>query len=209
MYRNWVFLFLLALSGCVSMPSIEAMLDKMYNVPSEGASQFDGTKHIQMSNMLCSNTVILEMYQDTKKAGSGVVLVKAGTNEITNIGKGESLLIKVDDKVRSFSAVSSTTEYEKIYYEHGVSIPFSNKSYVFPEAFVKEMASSNLLMVKMNLLNNTYIEGKCSPVTLEEYQELNSHLGIKFTQENINTANKVAAQHGIKEFVEMMESRQW
>ena len=75
--------------------------------------------------------------------------------------------------------------------------------------FVEKMASSGILMVKMNLLNNTYIEGKCSPVTLEEYQEQNNHLGIQFTQKDIDTGNKAAAQLGIKEFVAMMESTQW
>lgn len=185
------------------------MLADMYNVPSRGESQFDGTRHIRMSNMLCSNSIILEMYQDTKKARAGVVLVRAGTNEIANIGGGESLLIKVDDEVRSFSSGSSATDHDRMYFEHGGTIPFSNKSYVLPEGFVKKMASSGILIVKMELLNNSYIEGKCSPVTLKEYQERNNYLGIKFTQNEIDAGNKVAAQLGIKEFVRILESTQW
>ena len=113
MFRNGIILLLVFLSGCVSMPDTETMLAKMYNVPSKGESQFDGTKHIRMSNMICSNTILLEMYQDTKKAEAGVVLVRAGTNNITNIDNGESFLIKVDDEVRSFSSGSSITDMTK------------------------------------------------------------------------------------------------
>ena len=209
MYKISILIISALSAGCVSVQDTETMLAKMYNVPSSGKSQFDDTKHIRMSNMVCSNRIILEMYQDTKKASSDLVLVKAGAKEITNIGNKESLHIKVDDEIRSFSSASVMTEHDKIYYDYGVTVQFSNKSYLIPEEFVKRMASANQLMVKMNLLNNTYIEGKCSPVTLEEYQEQNNHLGFTFTQKDIDTANKASAQLGIQEFVKMMVNTEW
>lgn len=209
MHINRILVLLVFISGCVSIPDTESMLAKMYNIPSKGESQFDGTMHVRMRNMICSNTIILEMYQDTKKASSGEVLVKAGTNEITNIGDGNSLLIKIDDEIRAFKSSSSITEHDRIQYDYGVNIPFSNKFYLIPEEFVRKMASSNILMVKMNLLNNSYVEGKCSAVTLEEYQQQNSHLGIKFTQKDIDTGNKASAQLGIKEFITLIDSESW
>ena len=209
MYINIVLVLLLLISGCMSIPDTESMLAKMYNIPSKGESQFDGTKHVRMRNMICSNAIILEMYQDTKNARSGEVLVKAGTNEITNVGDGNSLLIKIDDEIRSFKSYSSITEHDRIQYDHGVNIPFSNKLYVISEEFVRKMASSDILMVKMNLLNNSYVEGKCSAVTLEEYQEQNSYLGMKFTQKDIDTGNKASAHLGIKEFITLIDAESW
>ena len=165
-----IFLLLTFISGCVSFPDTETTLKNMYNVPSSGSSQFDGTKYIRLSNMLC-NSVMFELYQDTQKSKSGVVLLKAGSNSITNIGDGESLLIKLDGKTYSFKSNDALTEHETIPVGYGVTMSFSHRTYIVPEAFVREAASSKLFLAKVYLLNNTFIEGKCSPVTLQEAKE--------------------------------------
>jgi len=92
-----VLLLLIPIYGCVSYPDRNEIVKNMFNVPSSGSSQFDGTKYIRMSKMLCG-PVIFELYQDTQKSKKGIVLLQAGSNSITNVGKGKSLLIKVDGK---------------------------------------------------------------------------------------------------------------
>lgn len=191
-------LLISALAGCVSLPDT---LHNMYNVPSSGMSQFDGTKYIRLSNILCLNSVMFELYQDTHKAKKGLVLLKAGSTSITNIGKGESLLFKVDGETYSFKSHSAVTEHD--------TLLFSHKSYLVPEEFVRKAASSNILLTKMYLLNNSFIEGKCSPVTLQEARELNKTLDIKITQEHVDTGNSVAAIYGFREFVKMMDTTSW
>lgn len=197
------------LGGCVSLPDTKTMLHNMYNVPSSGTSQFDGTKYIRLSNMVCSNSVVLELYQDTQKSKKGLVLLKAGSNSITNIGNGESLLFKIDGETYSFKSNSTVTEYDKLYFDYGVTVPFSHKSYIVPEEFVRKAASSNLLLTKMHLLNNTSIEGKCSPVTLQESREQNQKIDMEITQEIVDTGNSVAAIYGFREFVKMMDTTSW
>jgi hypothetical protein len=61
----------------------------------------------------------------------------------------------------------------------------------------------------MNLLNNTFIEGKCSPVTLEESKEQYKALSLNITQEHVDTGNKFAAINGFREFVKMMQTTSW
>jgi hypothetical protein len=133
---------LLIVSGCMSMPSPETRLSSMYNVASAGSSQFDGTKYIRVTNMNCSNSIIFELYQDTVKFKQGIVLIKAGSNSITNIDGGKSLLLKIDGKTYSFEPVSPVTEHETIYFGYGASIPFSYKTYIMPDVIVKEAALS-------------------------------------------------------------------
>ena len=95
MFRIALVFSLLIVSGCMSMLSPETRLSSMYNVASSGLSQFDGTKYIRVTNMNCSNSIIFELYQDTVKFKQGIVLLKAGSNSITNIDGGKSLLIKI------------------------------------------------------------------------------------------------------------------
>ncbi len=191
------------------MPDTETMLKNMYNVPSSGSSQFDGTKYIRLSNMVCSNAVVFELYQDSKKKKDGLVLLKAGSNSITNIGTGKSLLFKVDGEDYSFSSVDSITEHGELYFSQGATIPFSYKTYLISEEFVRKAALSNSLLTKMFLLNNSYIEGKCSPVTLREFQEHNKYLGVSVTQKDVDTGNKVAVIYGFKDFLNMSDSTSW
>ena len=87
------------------------MLKEMYNIPSSGSSQFDGTKYVRMSNMYCSGSVLLELYQDTDKKKNGLVLLKAGSNSITNIGDGQSFHLKIDGETHSFKSIREITEY--------------------------------------------------------------------------------------------------
>lgn len=209
---TWILLLMSSLTGCVSFPDTETTLKNMYNVPSSGTSQFDGTKYIRLSNMRC-NSIMFELYQDTQKSKKGIVLLKAGSNSVTNIGEGESLLIKLDGKTYSFKSNDALTEHETIPVEYGVTMSFSHKTYVVPEIFVRAAASSNVFLAKMYLLNNSFIEGKCSAITLQEAREqsreINKNLGLEITQEHVDTGNKVAAINGFREFVKMMDSTSW
>ena len=202
-------LLLFLVAGCVSWPDFETTARSMYNVTSSGTSKFDGTKHIRLSNMQCSGTIMFELYQDTAKSKSSTVLLKAGSNSITNIGNGESLLIKLDGKTYSFRSNDVLTEHESIHFGHGVTMPFSHKTYVVPETVVREAASSNVFLARVHFLNNTFIEGKCSAFTLQETKEENKHLGLDITQKHIDTGNKFAAVNGFREFVRMMDTTTW
>jgi hypothetical protein len=200
------------LQGCISPVSTQEMLGKLYNVPTSGVSQFDDTKFIRVTKMFCSNnTVGFELYQDTPKHNAGYILVEAGTNTITNIGKGKSLHIKIDGKTHSFESRDVNTEYDEHVYEYGFTTRFSHKSFVIPEPVIREIASSKEFLVKLNLLNNTYVEGKCSPVTLDEYKEANEKLSWSkdVTQEQMDNANKITALYGFRQFVTMMDSTKW
>jgi hypothetical protein len=199
------------LQGCVSQANIEKSLSQMYNVSSSGTSQFDKSKHIRVTKMFCSNIVAFELYQDTPKHNNGIVLLNAGTKTITNIGTGKALHIKIDGKAYSFESKDILTEHDKQYYDYGITSPFSHKSFVVPETIVREIASSNEFLVKLNLLNHTYVEGKCSPVTLAEYKEANkgSSWANDVTQDGIDSANKYSALNGFRKFVQMMDSTKW
>ena len=79
MVRLMTALLLLAVgAGCAVFPDSEATMRGMYNVASSGTSKFDGTKHIRVSNMNCTGTVMFALYQDTAKSKAGVVLLMAG-----------------------------------------------------------------------------------------------------------------------------------
>jgi hypothetical protein len=199
------------LQGCVSQASMQKTLGEMYNVPTSGISQFDNTKFIRVTKMSCSNIVGFELYQDTPKHNAGYVLLQAGTHTITNIGKGKALHIKVDGKTHSFESRGVITEHDEHVYKYGLTTPFSNKSFIIPEHVIREIASSKEFLVKLNLLNNTYVEGKCSPVTLAEYQEANgkSSWPMGVAQEHIDNANTVTALYGFQQFVTMMDSTAW
>ena len=198
----------LLLSGCVSTADIASMAKGMYNIPSSGTSQFDGTKHIRVSKMLCSS-IEFELYQGTNKSNKGIVLLKAGSNSIVNIGDGQSLHIKLDDDVHSFKASSTLTEHETGSSIYGVSRSFSSKTYMLPEAFVRKVAASKVFLAKIHFLNSSYIEGQCSTMTFEEAQELNKDKGVKITQEHVNLSNSIVAVTGFRQFVNMMDSTEW
>ena len=201
--------FSVLLAGCVSTESIETSMGNMYNVASSGASQFDDTKYIRLSNMVCSNTVMFELYQDTPKAKNGYVLLNAGSKSIDNIGNGESLHLKINDEKYSFKSNDVVTDHETIPVGYGVNMHFSHKSYLIPEAIIRDAAASNIFVAKVNLLNNTYIEGKCSSVTLEEARDNSKHLDLKITQQGVDSSNKFTATAGFKQFVKMMDATIW
>lgn len=202
---------LVVMLGCVPMPDIESSMSGMYNVPSHGVSQFDGTKYVRVTNMRCGS-VMFELYQDTPKSKAGIVLLKAGSVSIDNIGEGKSLLIKLDGKVYSFESNDSMTEHESIPtgpVGYRTTMAYSHKSYVVPEAVVREAAASGVFLAKMYLLNNTFIEGQCSPVTMEQAKESSSDTGIEIKQEHLDIGNKFSAINGFREFVRMMDVTAW
>lgn len=203
----FILLFLSSLTGCVSTSS-ETLLKRMYNVPSSGLSQFDESKYIRLSNMQC-NSIIFELYQDTQKSKNSVVLLKAGVSSIANVASGESLLIKIDGEIHTLKSNDSFTEHGTIYFPHGVNVPFSHKTYIVPESLVRAVASSNVFLSKLHLLNNTFEEGKCSNTSLEEARENNKGLGLEITQKDVDTANKITAANGFRKFVEMIDSTSW
>ncbi len=208
-----VLLLLLSLMGCATMPDTETTLRSMYNISSSGESQFDGTKYIRIRNMLCTTEVMFALYQDTAKSKKGIVLLQAGSNSITNIGNGKSLHIKLDGKIYSFSSNDAVTEYDTIPIAYGGTFNYSHKTFVIPEAIVREAASSEEFLAKLYLLNNTFIEGKCSPVSLQEAKEINKQINkqynVNITQEYIDTVNKYSALNGFRDFVKMMDSTVW
>ena len=197
--------------GCVSQAEIEKSMDAMYNVPSSGTSQFDKTKYIRVSKISCSNTILFELYQDTKKHEKGIVLLQAGTNTITNIGNKKSLLIKIDDKTLSFKSNSVLTNHDTYNYGYGVTQPFSHKTFILPESVIRNIASSKEFLSRLYLLDNTYVEGKCSSVTLQEYKNnnKNSSYSVDVTQEGIDSSNKYTAQNGFRKFVKLIDSTKW
>lgn len=197
----------LLLQGCVSAKETDAILKSLYNVASTGSSQFDGSKYIRVNNILCSNTVVFELYQDSSQFNKGIVLLRAGTPSITNIGNGESLFIKLDGKVYTFESADSLTEHSSL--KVGYGIPFSYKTYLVPNIFVRKVASSDVFLSKITLLNNTFVEGKCSALTLQESIEQGKKYGSQITQDTVDIANKVSAINGFKEFIRMMDSTIW
>lgn len=209
MYQMLIFLFCICISGCVSIPDTKTMIQKTYNIPTSGVSKFDGTQHVRMSNMFCSNTIILEMYQDTNKALKDLVLVKAGVSSINNIGGAHSLLFKVDGDIESFSPRSELTEHSNIYFGNGISKSYSFKTYLIPEVYIRKMATAKELMSKIHLLNNTYVEGGCSITDFDTYSKNSPNSGIKITQEHIDMSNLSVAQTGIKNFMTLIDNREW
>lgn len=196
------------MAGCVS---IESIREKAFNVPSSGVSQFDETKHIRMSEMACSS-ISFELYQDTAKHDLGTVLLNAGArSDITNIGKGKSLLIKLDGELFEFESHDVLTERDTVHLGYGVTMTSSTKSYVVPDVFVRKAAEAQTFLVKVRLLNNSYIEGKCSDLTLEEHQSNAEKFDISYksTQKDVDRGNRFTAQEGFREFVRMMDATKW
>ncbi|MBO1519551.1 hypothetical protein [Oceanisphaera pacifica] len=203
--------FLFSMAGC-AFTDTEALLQSMYNVPSSGSSKFDGTKYIRMSNVVC-NSVMFELYQDTKKAERGLVLLESGTTEIENIGDGKSLHFKLDGELYSYNTGDVVTEHDTVPMGQRLNIPFSHKTYIIPEKVIRQAAGSEEFLVKLDLANGTFIEGTCSPLTLAQAKDQDTKPGNysapNITQEHVDTANRISAQNGFREFVEMMDSTAW
>jgi hypothetical protein len=86
---------------------------------------------------------------------------------------------------------------------------FSHKTYIVPDALVREVAASQVFLARVRLLNNSYIEGKCSPLTLAEAKEEYKQVGLELTQKELDAGNKFAAVNGFREFVRMMDITAW
>ena len=197
------------LQGCASPYDAESMVQEMYNTVETGESQFDGTKYIRVSHMMCQSLVALELYQDSNQAEKGVVLVNAGTSSISNIDDGESLSFRVDDERFSFSSFDLTTDHERLPFSYGATISFSHKSYIVDESLIRSIASSDFVVARIRKLNNTYVEGICTPLSMKEY---NSTQGKQFgdvSQKNLDIGNKGSAIYGFKKFVQLMDQTQW
>lgn len=206
--KKLILIPLLIMTGCVN---IESISEKAFNVPSSGISQFDETKHIRMSEMACSN-ISFELYQDTAKQGLGVVLLSAGArSDITNIGKGKSLLIKLDGELFEFESHDILTERDTVHLGYGVTMTSSTKSYVVPEVFVRKASEAQTFLAKVRLLNNSYIEGKCSALTLEEHESDAQKFdpSYKASQKDVDRRNRYSAQEGFREFAKMMDTTKW
>ena len=196
------------LTSCVQIQTIEEVLEDMYNVVTLGSSEFDETKYVRVTRIFC-HSVLFELYQDTYKAKNGMVLVSAGTNSTVNIGDGDSLALKLDGEIHRFNSNDVTTDFSSYYYANGRSVPTSMKHYVIPENVVRTAANSQEFLVRLSLLNDTYIEGKCSPLTFEEAQEYNDKHGLKTKQDHLDMANKVAGVIGFQKFVGLVDSTEW
>lgn len=197
------------LQGCVSPYDAESMVQAMYNTVDAGESQFDGTKYIRVSHMMCQDSVALELYQDSSQAEKGVVLVNAGTISISNIDDGESLFLRVGDQRFSFSSFDLTTDYDRLQFAYGATIPFSNKSYIVDESLIRSIASSDFVVARIRKLNNTYVEGICTPLSMKEYESTQGKQFGDVSQKNLDIGNKGAAIYGFKKFVELMDQTQW
>lgn len=204
-----IILLIYFLQGCVSPYDAESMIGKMYNTVDTGHSPFNGTKYIRVSHMMCQESVALELYQDSNQAEKGVVLVKAGTNSISNIDNGESLFLRVGDQRFSFSSFDLTTDYDNLQFAYGVTTPFSNKSYIVDESLIRLIASTDFVVARIQKLNNTYVEGICTPLSMEEYQSTQGKQFGDVSQKNLDIGNKGAAIYGFRKFVELMDQTQW
>lgn len=194
------------LAGCTSTSD---MLHSMYNIPSAGSSTFDGSKHIRVTNIYCS-PIVFELYQESRQHKNEMAVLRAGTASITNIADGEALHLKIGDQVFSYPAVSSLTDHDTIYFTSGISRPFSYKTFLVPVSVVRQAAASNSLYARLYLLNQSYLDGKCSPVTLFEALEASAkYAGLTVTQENVDHANEVSGIFGFREFVKMMDATLW
>lgn len=202
---------LLFCQGCLGPMDPNTIMRNSWNVPSSDVSVFDGSKNIRMSNVACSQ-VVLEFYQDEEKSKQNVVLVTAGTRSIENIGDGVSLLFNVDGKVHSFKSSSVVTEHDSISVGEptfGFSqIPYSYKKYIIPESFIRKAAAAKILMAKMYLLNSSFLEGICTPVTLEQARRQAGQEAY-ITQASVDLMNGSAAIYGFREFVKMMDNAKW
>ena len=200
---------IIVLQSCASHYDPEGMVQEMYNTVDTGESQFDGTKYIRVSHMMCQDSVALELYQDSSQAEKGVVLVNAGTSSISNIDDGESLFLRVDDQRFSFSSFDTTTDYDRFHFAYGATIPFSHKSYIVDESLIRSIASSDFVVARIRKLNNTYVEGICTPLSMKEYNNTQGKRFGDVSQNDLDIGNKGAAIYGFRKFVELIDQTQW
>lgn len=195
-------IFVLLISACTS---VDSLTKNMFNVPSSSESKFDGTKHIRVSAIVCGE-IMFELYQDTKQADKGSVLLSTGPyNDIENIANGESLEIKLDGELLKFESQNKVTDHGDMLLGAGGSVRFSHKTYVAPNMFIAKAAQSQEFYVRLHLLNNSYIEGQCSEYSKTDLiNELGGN-GSEITQKDIDRVNSQAGIVGFRKFAEMMK----
>jgi hypothetical protein len=200
-------ILLFSLQGCVSVAELDAISKDIYNIPSSGKSQFDDTKYISMKSMYCSN-ITLKLYQDSPQHTNGVVLLSAGTRSIVNLNK--TLHLKIDGKKSTFKSNDLTTQYDHEYSKYG-NYSFSHRKYIVPESLINEISDANEVFARISTSNNEYIDGKCSSLTLAEYNEANKGMpyALEATPELLDSVNSHSAQNGFRNFLHMMNTTIW
>lgn len=197
-------LSLTVLSGCMSLPDRDVMLHETYNVPTSGSARLDGKTFIKVSNITCSNSIVLELYQDAANNHSGTVVMKAGSASVIDIDGGKSLQMKIDNKPHSFQSGEEDTEHEKLNFGDSATFLFSYKTYILPEGIVRDAASSKVLLVKLNLSDGKSTAGECSTSTLQ-HAEKEGRSNADKDQEDQDVDNKFAAVKGFIKFVDLID----
>jgi hypothetical protein len=136
-------------------------------------------------------------------------LVKAGTNSIGNIDDGESLFLRVGDERFGFTSFDSGTDYDRLQFTYGATIPFSNRSYILDESLIRSIASSDFVVARIRKLNNTYVEGICTHLSMEEYKSTQGKRFGDVSQKNLDIGNEGAAVYGLRKFVQLMNQTEW
>lgn len=188
----------LLLSGCMSTNS--EIMGEMYNKVSVNYSKFDNTKSVSVSNMICVDDVLIKLFQTTTQKKDDVIILSAGTTTPNNIGSGYSLNFNIDGDTYSFEPISTITNYDDIYYTHGVTGKFYNKSYRVDSSFIRKFAAAKSIIIRLNLLNNKYTDAICTPVTPKDYFDLT---GITRTENQLVDANANLSQKGVLKFISL------
>lgn len=187
--------FLVALSGCQT--TIEDKFEGNLNVPTYGKSKFDDIEYVMISNIVCTNRIAFNLFQDTNKSYRSNVLLTAGTGYIEAIGTGKSLMFKIDGNLYEFESISNTTDFGKIFSKHGNSGHFSSKKYFIRENLIREIAESQEFLVKIKLSSGGYREGECSHININKFSEGD--------RGRIELQNKYSGIEGFKKFVNAID----
>lgn len=207
MNRVFIIVSMIFIGGCIT--PISEIMDSTFNVTSTGVSEFDGTKHIRITNIRCGD-IAFQLYQDTTKAKRGIVLLEAGVQYTKNIADGESLQIKLDSRTITLITNDVTTNFTSEWYGSGAYATekhISLKTYIVPVSTIEDIAKSNLFIARVHLLGNTYEEDKCSFLTLKEYRDILKKSDIHSTgsdQKNLDMSNQHSALEGFRKFVKLM-----
>jgi hypothetical protein len=156
---------------------------------------------------------MFELYQDSQKAGRGIVILEGGTTAVENVADGKSLHFKLDGEVYSYGSGDIVTQHDNVPMGQLLNTSFSHKTYTIPEKVIRQAAESEVFLVKLDLASGTFIEGTCSPLTLaqakEQSEDSENYPAMEITQEHVATAIRTSASNGFREFVKMMDSTAW
>ena len=165
------------------------------------------TRRIGNSESL--HDILNESFQYLGARFKGEVLIKAGSKEIANIGKNTAFQLKIDDQIYSFKTEDIVTRHDDVNYGHGVVGNHSNKSFWVSENIIRKASQATTLLARIHFLDNTFADAKCSELSFEEYKEQTQHLGLSVSRRDLERANRYAPIHGIKAFVQMMDTTSW